>query len=320
MNLYEVKILNNSNRPYVFYPRRYDFNELTNDISLLVEKFPFLRVNTIGYSVLNKPIYEIEIGNGPRKIHWNGSFHANEWITTCVIMKMVVWLCNTVAMEDLPFHQELLTLFNQNTLSVVPMVNPDGVNLVLNEVVDYKEFMDFVNQINNGNDGFTGWKANIRGVDLNNQFPANWEVEKERKKQKTYAPRDYPGDAPLTEPEAIAMSNLAIEKQFDLLLALHTQGKEFYWGYGQLEPAISEVYANYFASVSPYKSVKTIDSHAGYKDWYIQEFRKPGFTLELGKGINPLPLSMFESIFSETFPILLGSLFNLENYTNQTLK
>lgn len=308
-----------NNQPISFHPRRYDFNELSKDISLLVQEFSFLRVNTIGQSVLNQPIYEMQIGTGQRKVHWNGSFHANEWITTCVIMKMLYWICNTLTMEELPFHKELLALFSENTLSIVPMVNPDGVNLVINEVVEQSDFMEFVNKINEGKDDFTGWKANIRGVDLNNQFPAKWELEKERKQQKTFAPRDYPGDAPLTEPESIAMSNLAIERKFDLILALHTQGKEFYWGYDNLEPPISEVYANYFSSVSPYKAVKTIDSHAGYKDWYIQDFRKPGFTLELGKGINPLPLSMFESIFSETFPILLASLFNLENFnTNQS--
>ncbi|WP_255294803.1 M14 family metallocarboxypeptidase [Bacillus sp. AFS041924] len=308
--------MNINNQPFSFHPRRYDFNELSKDIRVLVQEFPFLRLSTIGRSVLDLPLYEIQIGNGQRKVHWNGSFHANEWITTCVIMKMISWVCNTLTSEELPFHKELLALFSENTLSIVPMVNPDGVNLVINEVVEQNEFMEFANKINEGNDGFTGWKANIRGVDLNNQFPANWELEKERKKQKTYAPRDYPGDTPLSEPETIAMSNLAIERQFDLILALHTQGKEFYWGYGNFEPPISEVYANYFSSVSPYKAVKTIDSHAGYKDWYIQEFQKPGFTLELGKGINPLPLSMFESIFSETFPILLASLFNLENFNS----
>lgn len=298
-------------QPY-FKPRKYDFKELEKDISYLRTKYPFLKLNSIGSSVLNQPIYELMLGTGDRKIHWNGSFHANEWITTCVLIKMTEWLCEAVSNPNLPYHQELLALYNQNTLSIVPMVNPDGVNLVINEQIDDQGLMEFVNLINIENEGFTGWKANIRGVDLNNQFPANWDIEKERKKPKTYAPRDYPGNAPLTEPEAIAMSNLAIERKFDLILALHTQGREFYWGYDHLEPKISETYARYFSEVSPYKAVKTIDSHAGYKDWFIQEFRKPGFTLELGKGINPLPLSMFESIYAETFPILLTSLINLE--------
>lgn len=308
----EVVILLYKNQFNSYVPRNYDYHELEKDINTLSNHFPFIKINTIGSSVLGKPLYEIIFGCGERSIHWNGSFHANEWITSSVIMKMVSWLCNTVSNPKTPFNQFVVDLYNQNTLSIVPMVNPDGVNLVINKHVENKEYMKFVLEVNNGSDEFTAWKANIRGVDLNNQFPANWEIEKERKKPKTYAPRDYPGDFPLSEPEAIAMSKLAIERNFDLILALHTQGKEFYWGYNHLEPEISSTYARFFTEISPYRAVKTIDSHAGYKDWFIQEFRKPGFTLELGKGINPLPLSMFDLIYFETFPILFGSLYNLE--------
>ena len=52
-----------------------------------------------------------------------------------------------------------------------------------------------------------------------------------------------------------------------------------------------------------------IDSHAGYKDWFIQEFRKPGFTIELGLGVNPLPISQFDEIYSESLGIFLASLY-----------
>ena len=156
---------------------------------------------------------------------------------------------------------------------------------------------------------FSGWKANIRGVDLNNQFPANWEIEKERKEPKAPAPRDYPGDAPLTEPEAIAMADLARNEQFNRMLAFHTQGKEFYWGYEGLEPPESEVIANEFARVSGYRAIRYIDSHAGYKDWFIQEFRRPGFTIELGEGVNPLPISQFDEIYQDALGIFLASLY-----------
>ncbi len=32
-------------------------------------------------------------------------------------------------------------------------------------------------------------------------------------------------------------------------------------------------------------------SYGGYKDWFIQDFNRPGYTLELGEGQNPLPMS-----------------------------
>src|SRR5690606_16708704 len=118
------------------------------------------------------------------------------------------------------------------------MVNPDGVDLVLNGPP--AEVREEVIKINRGSTDFTGWKANIRGVDLNNQFPAKWEFEKQRSEQSGPAPRDYLGEAPLTEPEAIAMAELANKNQFDRMLAFHTQGAEFYWGYEGMEPPESE--------------------------------------------------------------------------------
>jgi len=199
-----------------------------------------------------------------------------------------------------------LPLYQSIDLSIVPMVNPDGVDLVLNGPQENREQ---VIEINEGSTDFTSWKANIRGVDLNNQYPANWEIEKERKKPKAPAPRDYPGDAPLTEPEAQAMAKLAEKENFERVLAFHTQGKEFYWGYEGLEPSESQSLANEFARVSGYEAIQYVDSHAGYKDWFIQEFRKPGFTMELGKGINPLPLSQFDEIYRDVLGVFLAALY-----------
>ena len=162
--------------------------------------------------------------------------------------------------------------------------------------------------INNGDTDFTAWKANIRGVDLNDQFPANWDIEAERRAQQP-APRDYPGGAPLSEPEAQAMAQLAQASDFDRVLAFHTQGEVIYWGYENLEPPYAETIVNEFARVSGYEPIRYIDSHAGFKDWFIQEWRRPGFTVELGLGVNPLPLSQFEEIYEESLGIFLASLY-----------
>ncbi|MDX5473977.1 MAG: M14 family metallopeptidase [Bacillaceae bacterium] len=284
-------------------------SSLYKNIHHLEKMFPFIKVETIGHSVLGKPIHHLQVGRGKKKVHFNGSFHANEWITTVVIMKFLNdylhSLINATPVRSLymfPFYEEV-------TLSIVPMVNPDGVDLVLNGLPKDSEHAQEVLNINQGMDEFTAWKANIRGVDLNNQYPANWDIEKERKIPKRPAPRDYPGDAPLTEPEAQVMAKLAEKENFDRVLAFHTQGEEFYWGYEGFEPQVSHNLSKEFESVSSYKAVQYVDSHAGYKDWFIKEFQKPGFTLELGKGINPLPLSHFPNVYKKTLGIMLAALY-----------
>lgn len=285
----------------------YDYARLTRDIQVLREHFPFIRVRSIGESVQGKQLYEIRVGTGSKKVHLNASFHANEWITTPVLMSFLntylLGLTNSSSVRGL----SMMPLYENVVLSIVPMVNPDGVDLVLNGPPP--SLRDQILRMNNGSSDFSGWKANIRGVDLNNQYPAKWEIEKERKEPKSPAPRDYPGDAPLTEPEAIAMADLTRNEQFHRVLAFHTQGKEFYWGYEGLEPPESEVLAREFARVSGYQAIRNIDSHAGFKDWFIQEYRRPGFTIELGEGVNPLPISQFDEIYNDALGIFLASLY-----------
>jgi g-D-glutamyl-meso-diaminopimelate peptidase len=294
-------------QPVVNGQQAYSFEVMENDLNGLKYAFPFVRVNTIGESVLGKPLYEILIGNGEKKVHMDASFHANEWITTPVLMRFMndylLSLVNRGAIRGVVTEP----LYNNVTLSLVPMVNPDGVDLVISGPP--ASLRERVIEINKGSTDFSGWKANINGVDLNNQFPAKWELEKERKEEKSPAPRDFPGYKPLSEPESMAMAELARNGNLDRVLALHTQGEEFYWGYEGLEPPEAEILAEEFESVSGYRSVRYIDSYAGYKDWFIKDFRRPGFTVELGKGINPLPLSQFNQIYESVLGIFLVAIY-----------
>ncbi len=285
----------------------YTYARLQEDLQNLRDSYPFIRVNRIGKSVLEKDLFEIKIGNGEKKVHFNGSFHANEWITSAILMQFLndylLSLVNSAAIRGVL----TLPIYNDVTISFVPMVNPDGVDLVLDGPPPALE--EELIAINDGSTDFTGWKANINGVDLNNQYPAKWEIEKERKEPKSPAPRDFPGYKPLSEPEAVSMAKLSRERLFDRALALHTQGQEFYWGYEGLEPQESTFLAEDFERVSGYRSVQYVDSYAGYKDWFIKEFQKAGFTIELGKGINPLPLSQFNQIYENMLGIFLVSVF-----------
>ncbi|HAQ06708.1 MAG TPA: peptidase M14 [Bacillus bacterium] len=288
--------------------KNYDYAALTNDLNRLKNIYPFIRLPSVGNSVLGKRIPEALIGDGAKRVHYNGSFHANEWITTPIIMTFLndylLALTNHSSIRGLlmsPFY-------NQTTLSIVPMVNPDGVDLVLNGPPAVEPWNNRVVELNNGSRDFSGWKANIRGVDLNDQFPAKWELEKERNPGRP-GPRDYVGERPLSEPESIGMAELTRRRDFSRVLAFHTQGEVIYWGFENLEPPESEAMVNEFARVSGYQPIKTIESYAGYKDWFIQDWRRPGFTVELGFGINPLPLSQFDEIYEEALGIFLAGLY-----------
>ena len=147
-------------------------------------------------------------------------------------------------------------------------------------------------------------------MDLNLQFPAGWENAKEIKYTQGFnkpSPRDFVGYGPLTEPESLAIYNFTLRYNFRLVIAFHTQGQEIYWQFQDFNPPNSEYIGNRLARASGYLLAETPynSSFAGYKDWFIQEFNKPGYTVEAGIGENPLPISQFNEIYNDNLGILV---------------
>ena len=108
------------------------------------------------------------------------------------------------------------------------------------------------------------------------------------------------------------MYNFTLNNNFSLVLAYHTQGKELYWQFQNYTPSTSFQIANRFSVLSGYEVADTPynSSFAGFKDWFIQDFRRPGFTIEAGIGINPLPISQFNDIYNDNVGIYLKLLYS----------
>ncbi len=94
---------------------------------------------------------------------------------------------------------------------------------------------------------------------------------------------------------------------FRLIIAYHTQGKEIYWQFQNYVSEEAEEIGQIFASVSGYTltNPEFASSFAGYKDWFLQDYRRPGYTIEAGSGQNPLPISQFNEIYRDNLGILV---------------
>lgn len=115
---------------------------------------------------------------------------------------------------------------------------------------------------------------------------------------------------PLTEPESLSIYNFTLIHDFRLIISFHTQGKEIYWNFQNINPPQGYEIGEKFAESSGYvlADVPYNSSFAGYKDWFIQDFNRPGFTIEAGIGENPLPIEQFDTIYYDNLGILvLGS-------------
>lgn len=320
------RIDNRNLRPgqFLYIPLNYNivsqevaYSSLMNEwvIEGLLVRFPFFVAGSIGKSILGRDLLYIQIGKGDKEVFYNASFHANEWITTPLLLKFAEEYGQSIATGESLYNVRASWLFYNYRLYLVPMVNPDGVDLV-NGIIKEGPSYEYARRIaaNYENIPFpSGWKANIEGVDLNLQFPAGWEQAKAIKYANGYkgpAPRDYVGPSPLSEPESRAVYNFTIMHNFSLILAYHTQGEVIYWRYLDYEPEGSRGIAQYFGIVSGYEVEETpsVSGYAGYKDWFILAFNRPGYTIEVGKGINPLSMEQFPKIYKDNRLILEGGM------------
>lgn len=281
----------------------------------LEARYPFITRYSAGNSVLGRQLYTLKIGSGPVKILYSAAIHANEWLNTPVLLRFIEEYAQMYSTGGKIYGVDAASLFRRTTLYVVPMLDPDGVDLVTG-AISAGNIYEHAEDIASSYPSIpfpSGWKANINGTDLNLQFPARWEKAREIKYALGFtspAPRDFVGHAPLDAPESRALYDLTLNISPTLILAYHSQGEIIYWKYADLEPSRSFEIAQLMSSVSGYPLELTPDvsDSAGFKDWFIQDFDLPGYTIETGTGINPLPLAQFERIYSDNIGILVTGL------------
>jgi len=287
------------------------FDSVLAQMNRLAGKYSFITLSEYGRSVMGKPLLYICAGTGARRVFYSASHHANEWISTPILLKYMNRFFERVQNGGSIGGFNAKELLSQTTLCFAPLVNPDGVDLVLGRIARGRYF-DTAKKISAAYPFIpfpNGWKANIEGTDLNLQYPAKWEMAKQIKFEQGFvspAPRDFVGTRPLAAPESRALADFTRRQNPNTVIALHTQGNVIYWKFADYEPPGSLELGLRLAAVSGYELSQTppVSDNAGFKDWFIQDWGRPGYTVEMGLGESPLPLSQFDSIYTAMEPLL----------------
>lgn len=276
-----------------------DYTALCRQVNALHETYPFLKTSVIGRSHTGRAIFLFSLGQGERSVLFAGGFHGAEWVTQWLMLRFTEALCHSVRTDSDFAGVDIASFLRRREILIVPCVNPDGTEIFLHGAEAAGEFAPLVRSHSKEN---VLWNANAAGVDINHNFDAGWEKLRAMEKKNGIdapSPRQYGGAFPESEPETRALCDLVRREKPKHALAFHSQGEEIFWRYGKNDPPEAQTLMRIFTAVSGYKPVRNagLYAHGGFKDWFIREMNRPAFTVEVGKGTNPLPLTDFEPIF-----------------------
>ena len=100
----------------------------------LADTYPFLKTEILTNTAFGRPVYAIKIGDGERNVLFTAAHHANEWITSLILLKFVEEFAEAIRQEGCVFGVPAKQIAEVATIYTVPMVNPDGVDLVVGEI------------------------------------------------------------------------------------------------------------------------------------------------------------------------------------------
>lgn len=254
----------NGNFVYSGYLRPYGVKELTEDLSLLTKLFGrFVRIRCEGCSEMGRDIPVIRLGCASKKLFLVGSIHGREFVSTAFIMRSLFELmlgCTPA---------ELKSIFCRVSLLVMPMANPDGVEIALGREKPCEA----------ANEDFKLWKNNARNINLNANFPYKF----------SFVPLNRQGgNKAASESETKALIDICRKEEFAAAISLHARGNCIFWrdmGNGSIKGDFN--IANKlretcgFELITPTKCAK--DFSGGFENWFRCEFKRPALCVELVK-------------------------------------
>lgn len=304
--------------PIVKVTEKYSYDQMSRDISSLKSRYgSHMQVNTIGNSLDGRSLYEIIIGNqnASKHILIHAGIHAREYMTPLLVMKQAEHL---LAFYDSGSYQgrSLSDILSGVAIHIVPMVNPDGITISqfgvsalrsssLRQTVSQCYAQDQADgRTTQSFDRYQAlWKANGRGVDLNQNFPALWDSITTGPSHASYA--NYKGTSALSEPESQALANLANSRNWSLTISYHSMGNLVYWDFaGNKVAEQSKALADLVTGISGYRTNGS-SGKGGFKD-YVQTKDNPipSLTIEVGSIACPMPASEFGNVWNSNQAIL----------------
>jgi len=266
------------------------YGEMEYHLHVLSLMYPeFTKLEKVGFSVEGRTIYAFKVGTGKKEVLFDAAIHAREHMTTNVLLEMIdeytKCYTNGTKLGEFPVKEILDTV----SIWFIPMMNPDGVNLVQSNFGIYNSFLISINNSVN----FKRWKANIRGVDLNRNFDAAWH-ELQSPNNPTF--KNYKGESPFSEPESLALRDFIKKHKFKSYISYHSSGQVLFYFNDQnnLQLERDNFLTRKIQYVTGYKIMppRKIKGSGTSTDWFIKNYKQPGITVEISPFVKETEVPM----------------------------
>lgn len=270
------------------------YHQYVSMLQVFEDMYPnAVQLKQIGTSVDNRAIYAYRLGKGKKEIYIDASTHAREHMTTNVVMKMIDTYTKAYVRGTTINGENIRKILNETSIWFVPMVNPDGVTLVQHGLKSVSTtYRNQVLAANGGSRDFQRYKANIRGVDLNRNYPAGWQSFNS---VKTPNYQHYKGKTASSEPETVALIQFVKQHQFKTYITYHSSGQVLYWRYGQ--PKKREIRDRQVMQViqratgyQPVNDSGISNGSGAGQDWFVAHMKQSGITVEIAPAVGPKPV------------------------------
>lgn len=269
-------------------------------VRALCEHYDFLERFSIGKSVAGRDIPAVRLSRGESYTLFAAAFHGSEHITSNICLMLLEELAAAYGSRGSVEGINVKKALEGRGVIFVPRVNPDGCEISLLGAAAAGERAGEITKQCGGD--YSRWNANLRGVDINHNFDADFSGVKRREREAgiySPGPSRFGGDKPESEPETAALVRLCKRENIHHVCAMHTQGEVIYWGYKEHCLERSKQMAQILAATSGYALdvPQGTAEGGGFKDWFVSHFERPGFTLEMGRGKNPLNIERALEIY-----------------------
>lgn len=252
----------------------YTYGRMCRAVKRLEEKYnKTIGTVCVARSTQGRNIPVISLGFGKKKVLAVSAVHGREYVSTGYILLCMEEYAQAFCGKEDYCGFDVRKLLCENTLHIVPMANPDSVEIALGREEPQVKLEDLCAEF---------YKNNANNVNLNANFPFEW--------QAVPASRQG-GSREASEAETRFLIRLCEKYKYEKMLSFHSRGDCLYWrDAGNSEVAGDRELAEKLRNICGFSLCKPTankeDYAGGFENWFRYKFRRPAVCVELIKDEN----------------------------------